>query len=121
MLTIQDVKESDYYYEAIKIAKQLRIAQGNNRLFSPKSPITRQDMAVLTIRALEVNKLIELPNENDKLVRFKDSNSISKYAEQAMNKLVQLELIKGNEGKISPLDALTRAELAVFLHRLYNL
>lgn len=45
-------------------------------------------MPVLTIRALEVNKLIELPNENDKLVRFKDSNSISKYAEEAMNKLV---------------------------------
>lgn len=78
-------------------------------------------MTVLTIRALEVNKLIELPNENDKLVSFKDSNSISKYVEEAMNKLVQLELIKGNEGKISPLDALTSAEQAVFLHRLYNL
>ena len=78
-------------------------------------------MTVLTIRALEVNKLIELPNENDKLVSFKDSNSISKYVEEAMNKLVQLELIKGNEGKISPLDALTSTEQAVFLHRLYNL
>jgi hypothetical protein len=48
-----DVKPGAYYYEAVGIAKKLGIAagSGNNR-FNPLEAISRQDMMVLTARAL---------------------------------------------------------------------
>jgi len=55
----EDINPAAYYYEAIGIARKLGITSGvgNNR-FNPNAPITRQDMMVLTERALRIAKKI---------------------------------------------------------------
>lgn len=117
----EDVKESDYYYKAIKVAKALGMAQGNNNEFNPKEAITREDMMVLTLRALQTQEIAAKEINSNTISTFKDSNKISNYAVQAVNTLVELELIQGDKNMINPTGVLTRAELAMFLYRLYNL
>lgn len=117
-----DVKQGDYYYEALGIARKLGIAAGggNNR-FNPQENISRQDMMVITARALE--KLKELENDGSSTVldKFKDKGDIAGYAVESLAVLVREGLIAGTDDMINPRINTTRAEAAVFLYRIYNM
>lgn len=117
----EDVKEGTYYYEAVGIAKQLGITLGvgNNR-FNPKESISRQDMMVLTARALQKFKNLTVTDTDTVLMKFSDKGNIAKYAADSIAALIKEELIVGNGDKINPLANTTRAEAAVFLYRIYN-
>ena len=112
---------STYYTKYLAAAKHLGITSGtgNNR-FSPDSAITRQDMFTLLYRAL--NSLEELPQASvEKTVSdFSDAGSIAEHARSAMNTLVQGGIIAGSEGKLNPLDNMTRGELAQILFSLLS-
>jgi len=70
----EDVKPGAYYYEAIGVAKKLGIATGSgNNQFKPQESISRQDMMVLTARALEKFKSWETPRRWMDLVTRKTS------------------------------------------------
>jgi len=119
--TFADVHESDYYYKEIAIAEQLKLVQGDGNTFNPNGTITRQDMMIMIARALEaLNKLNAQGNEQS-LEAFDDADRIAEYAKGSIAKLVEAELVQGSYGKLNPLAALTRAEAAVLLYRIYNL
>ena len=113
-----DVSTDMYYYQAIGIAKALGIATGTGaNQFKPNDSISRQDMFVLTYRALKKSQRItDIGVEI--LEQFKDKNQISKYAENALATLTNSKYIEGSEGYIHPKESATRAETAVFLYRL---
>ncbi|MOA21635.1 Endo-1,4-beta-xylanase A precursor [compost metagenome] len=115
-----DVQESDYYYDELVIAKELGIATGfEDNTFKPNSSISRQDMMVLTIRALAAaGKQVESGGSLD---AYSDASSISVYARDDVAALVKSGVINGKNGKIAPNDPLTRAEAAVILYRIWNL
>ena len=55
-----DIDKDAYYYEEIGKAKMLGITYGiGNNKFSPDASITRQDMMVLTERALRIMKNLD--------------------------------------------------------------
>ncbi|MGG1616262.1 leucine-rich repeat protein [Paenibacillus sp. NRS-1781] len=116
-----DVKQGSYYYEAAGIAKKLGIAGGSgDNKFNPSAPISRQDMMVLTDKALQkVNKLAAT-SSTTALESFSDRTDIAGYAASSLAVLVQEGLITGSNGKIAPKAPTTRAEAAVFLYRIYN-
>jgi hypothetical protein len=61
------------YYNAVGIAKALDIAKGRgDNLFAPTETISRQDMAVLTVRALEKYRGFESSAELAVLDPFED-------------------------------------------------
>jgi hypothetical protein len=102
------------------IAKKLGIASGtgNNR-FSPNESITRQDMMVLTERALRMLKKLEVQGTVSDLEKFSDQSLIGDYAIDSVASLIKEGLIVGNIDKVNPLGNTTRAEAAVFLYRVY--
>lgn len=116
-----DVAPGAYYYEAVGIAKELGIAAGggNNR-FNPKENISRQDMMVLTARALEKYKDLKASKDVNVLDKFGDKGDIAGYAAESLATLVKEGLIAGSGDKLNPRAQTTRAEAAVFLYRIYN-
>lgn len=121
----KDVHPEDYYYQAVGIAKRLGIAQGQAEgAFNPKERISRQDMMVLTARAIEAAGFqlnSGAAGTADPLAAFADKGEIAGYARESVAGLVSGKLIAGYDGGIHPLGNATRAETAVLMYRIYML
>ena len=118
-----DVKEPDYYYEPVGIAKRLGIVEEgleNNKL-NPESDITREEMMVMMDKALRVKGLITGKSDRLVLERFKDKAQISVDVIDSVAALVGKGLIKGANDKINLKDTATRAEVATVIYRMYNM
>lgn len=114
-------KGSDTYsketYQAVGVAKKLGIAQGTNGKFNPKSYITRQEAMTLIYRTLdEVNYGLDY-TVSTTTSSFKDYSSVASYAKTAISDLIGHGIVIGNNNKINPTSNITRAEMAVILHR----
>ncbi len=116
-----DIDSDAYYYRETGIAKKLGISNGTgNNKFDPNAGITRQDMIVLTERALRLLKKLEEQGTASDLDEFTDKSLIAAYAVDSIAAVVREGLIVGSSNRILPLDSTTRAEAAVFLYRIYN-
>ncbi|CFX17866.1 Listeria/Bacterioides repeat [Syntrophomonas zehnderi OL-4] len=117
----EDIKPDAYYYQEMGIAKKLGITSGtgNNR-YSPEVGISRQDMMVLTDKALRMLKNQKEQGKASDLERFKDKSLIAGYAINSVATVVKEGLITGSNNLIKPLDNTSRAEAAVFLYKIYN-
>ncbi|WP_179013041.1 DUF4855 domain-containing protein [Paenibacillus sp. 79R4] len=114
-----DVQSQDYYYDAVSIAKQLGIVTGmDGDKFVPQGKITRQDMMVMAARAIQAAKGQEISGSLASLEGFKDTAVVADYAASHIAGMVEQGLIQGDRDRIKPRDQATRAEAAVFLHRL---
>ncbi len=111
-----DVPSNSYYATAIAAARARGIAQGANGRFRPTASISRQDAAVLLYRALQSQGSAPLVQSYD-LGRFTDGGQVAGYAQEAMSAMVDLGVFKGDNGRLKPTGTLTRAEMAVILHR----
>ncbi len=116
-----DVPADSYYHDAILQARALGIATGtgSNR-FSPESPITRQEMAVLTARAVRASKYLTGEPQSGDLGAFRDAAKIAPWAESDLSDMVGRGYLAGSNGSINPEGTATRAETAVFLCRIYE-
>jgi pectate disaccharide-lyase len=116
-----DVKTTDYYYEAVGTAKALGLAQGQgDNKFNPTQEISRQDMMVITARAMKAAKKLASSASAD-LSAFADQSDVADYAVSDISAMVKAGLIEGdNNGRINPLGNTTRAEAAVLMYRMYN-
>ena len=116
-----DVSPNAYYANAVGVAKEYGIINGNaDGTFNPESYISRQDTMVMISRILD-NLNVSTNADTTVLAQFSDTANISSYALEATSKLVNLGIINGNEGKINPKYAITRAEMAVIMDRVYGI
>jgi lactocepin len=116
-----DVKAGDSYYDEIGIAKKLGITEGTgNNYFDPEALISRQDMLVLTERALRNLKRISTEGTFNDLEGFSDREQLAEYAVNGIAALVKEGLIEGSNGKLNLGSESSRAEAAAFLYRIYN-
>ncbi len=117
-----DVPQDSYYYMEIALAKALGIASGTgDGRFLPQSNVSRQDMVVLTYRALLRTGALDEQSPRAALESFKDAKQISDYAQTALAVMVQSGAISGNtDGTLNPQGNATRAEAAVFLYHIYK-
>jgi len=106
-----DVKNDEYWYDAIMTARSLEIATGFENNFQPQQPITRQDMFVLVCRAFGFE------SQNDAL-GYKDADKVAEYAKKSIVALTEKGMIQGSDGFVQPLDNATRAETAVMLYNI---
>ncbi len=105
-----DVDASAWYAPYVSEAVKLGIVTGiSDTAFGTGSSITREQMAVMTVRMLEYTgkKL------NAEEVNFTDFDAISQYALDAVSKLCALDIINGMpDGSFAPGESLTRAQAA---------
>ncbi|GLX66791.1 S-layer homology domain-containing protein [Paenibacillus glycanilyticus] len=117
-----DVHSTDYYYNAVGIARKLGIANGSggNR-FDPRESISRQDMMTLTAQALVVaRKLPAINGTAADMSGYADADQVSNYAALGVATLVKNGIVQGSGSKLSPLATTTRAEVAVMLYNIYK-
>lgn len=119
----KDVPSDSYYAQAIAVAKALGIAQGSDDgRFNPTSPLTREDAMVFLYRTLNRTGRTVAAASTAYLNRFSDGGSTSSYAQDSVAALAQAGIIQGdNYNRLNPKGSLTRAEMAVILHRVLTL
>ncbi|RAU98158.1 S-layer homology domain-containing protein [Paenibacillus sp. YN15] len=104
-------------------AIRLGLAEGyEDGTFRAERPVTREELAVLAARWLKSQgQWASLPVPGQGLP-FRDGEAISSWAEEAIAAAVQAGWLEGYEdGSFRPQQAVTRAELAVFLQRMMKL
>lgn len=112
---------NSYFTGYLAAAKRLGISQGTGKnMFSPGKEITRQEMFTLLYNALKV--IDRLPNRlpsgssGKSLDDFTDANEINSWAKEAFTVLVETGTVVGNNGKLTPNNTATRAEMAQILY-----
>ena len=110
-----------YYTNYLGTAKSLGLVSGvGNNLYSPETPITRQDMLVILYQVLD--KLEKLPAESNvgkPFDEFNDIGEISSYATDVIRYFVKTGVIQGEGNKIMPKTPTTRAQTAQVLFNIY--
>lgn len=98
--------------EAVRTASYHGLVSGySDTLFGPDDPVTREQMAVMIVKATKIE-----PTESGKA--FTDSAQIAAWAEAAVAKATAAGLITGYpDGTFRPKANATRAEAAVILAR----
>lgn len=111
---------SDYakeLYQAVGVAKSLGIATGDGTNYYPNKNISREEAMTLIYRTLDkLNLNLEYTgtmNTGD----FSDYSKVSSYAKEPLKYLIDHGVVVGDSGKINPKSNITRAEMAVILHR----
>lgn len=115
-----DVSPEQWYGSYVASGSALGIANGiSENEFGTGHSITRQDMAVMSFRALKyVYDAFGEFAEND----FSDRESISEYAISAVNYMKKLGVINGYpDGGFKPMQTASRAEAAQIIYRIIEL
>jgi len=117
--TFSDVPYDSYYAKAITEMYALGVVNGvGGGRFQPTANISRQDAAVMVRRALDKAGLTLPDGSNEAaLTGYQDRGQVDNYARDALGSLVRTGIFPVSEDRLSPKAAITRAEMAVLLHR----
>jgi hypothetical protein len=109
----KDVKDGAWYAEAVTTAAANGLVKGyDDGSFRPEKTITREEVAAMLVRALN------LPATKEKLA-FKDSDRVSAWARNSVAVAAAHGLVKGlADGSFRPGAAASRAECAVMVYRM---
>jgi beta-glucosidase len=115
-----DVNDMDYYNNSLRIARGLNIIDGTgNNVFEPQKSISREDMIVLTERALRADKQISVSPKAEKLNQFNDYPEVSDYAVSSLAVLIELKLVSGYNSAIHPKESTNWAQVAALMSNIY--
>ncbi|MBO4897918.1 MAG: S-layer homology domain-containing protein [Clostridia bacterium] len=115
--SFKDVHPKDWYAGVVETVTKYDIARGySDSMFLPTMPITREEMTVMTVRALNLAGIIPSGGAQ---AQFYDSERISAWAIDAVNFASENGLINGTpSGFFKPADSATRAEAAAVIKRM---
>lgn len=110
-----DVKKGDWYYDyVLKGCKNGLINGVSENMFGIGQPITRQDMAVIVMRAIKDQTSFD----ND-LSTFEDESLIADYAKESVSAMKSLKILSGYEDNtFRPFNSCSRAEAAKVIYNL---
>jgi hypothetical protein len=117
-----DVKAGEWYREYISTSSYYGLVRGyDDGTFKPDGNITRQEAMAILARAMGATKLgeeLEI-DVSDILAAFDDNADVSDWAKDSVSKCVKTGVVTGRDnGRIAPLDNITRAETTIMVRRL---
>lgn len=115
--SFSDISESDWSRPYVSKAVMLGIVNGvSEDIFGKGMPITRQDMAVMSMRALNaVNR--DGGGKTD--TSFADDDKIAEYAAESVGKMSAMGVINGyDDNSFRPYNNATRGEAAKIICKL---
>lgn len=111
--SFSDVPKNHKAYGYTEAAFKAGVIAGSNGKFFPDKPITREEMAMVLVKALG-----EKAVKGDK-TDFKDDAKISAWAKEGVAAAVASGILKGDaKGNFNPQSKVTRAEAAAMVARL---
>lgn len=116
-----DVQAGQWYAKEVAAAYEAGLVSGVTAdKFEPNAKITREQMAVLLVRAMEYkNRKISYTGQETS--SLKDQASISTWAQESVNKALAAGLLQGKgNGSFDPSAEATRAETAQVILNLLN-
>ncbi|MGF9696832.1 S-layer homology domain-containing protein [Paenibacillus sp. MABNR03] len=114
-----DVSADAYYAPAVAEATKLGIVQGSGNLFRPKDSISREEAAVILMRASGV--LFDDQQADIVKSSFSDQSQVSSWAKEAVEHVNGLGLMTGKAHlRFDPKSKVTRAEMAKIVYMLIN-
>lgn len=115
-----DVKESDWFFEAVYAGRDAGIINGNNGNFYPNNPITREEMTKMIVGTFE--KLVATPIDTYPYATFfNDFDDISEWAKDYVHIAAFFGLVNGTQATVfSPKANTTRAEAAAVIYRMLD-
>lgn len=116
-----DVSADKWYAEAVGLAKQAGIVNGQTAsTFEPDAKISRQEMAAMLVRASAyTNAISHVASLNG--AAFTDTSAAPQWAQEAINEAYRLGLMQGRtDEKFAPKLSGTRAESAQMILNLLN-
>jgi hypothetical protein len=116
--SFRDVKEGQWYNKYILTAESLGLIKGyEDGQFGIDDPITRQDVAVLTLNFAKAAGMIF--DSGNVTADFKDKEDIETYSLNAVITMKNAGILNGRQDNcIEPNGLTTRAEAAVIIYRL---
>lgn len=99
------------------------IVTGEGGLFHGNDPLTREQMMVMLMRAIDSTigsraSAAESAKLAAELGGYKDNGSVSSWARDSVAAAVGKKLVQGNGQLLKPKDSSTRAEAAVVMYKL---
>lgn len=114
--TFSDVKANDWFAGVVETAAAAGIVQGSNGQFKPNATITREEMTVMIIRALGLEK-----EATGLAPAFADAESVSGWAKGAVALAAQRGYVNGMGNNLfAPKGSSKRAEAITILFRLID-
>lgn len=116
-----DVNKKDSYYNSLGIAKALGITNGvGHNKFNPNKAISREDMLVLTYKALKLANKNLVKGNADNLKQFSDASKVSKNTVESVATIVKNGFYSGDAKKLNLKASVTKTESALMLHKIYT-
>lgn len=113
-----DVPAGSWYESGVAWAGANGIAGGvGGRSFAPDAPITREQLAVMLYNYAKLAGLDVSGTGSSATQGFTDADAVSSWAQSAMAWAVANGIITGDNGRLGPAAAVTRAEVAVIIQR----
>ena len=117
-----DVKPGKYYFKYVSWAKSLGIAAGDeNGNFIPNGAVTREQLALMLMRAADALGMQTAEGDAALLDAFADRESCSGWAVKGISWACANGILAGSNGNIKPRDPATRAEAAQMIYRFAGL
>lgn len=115
-ITFSDVDHGDWYYNDVAKAMSASYTAGyDDNTFRPNNPITRQEAAVMIAR------IVPTYGENGNLGAYSDRSRIADWAYESLEKVNGKGYLGAYaDGKIHPLDQLTRAQTAKIISEIID-
>ncbi|MCM3785708.1 S-layer homology domain-containing protein [Neobacillus mesonae] len=113
--TFLDIPPNSYSYKYVEAAAKSGLINGTgNGTFGYGQTLSRQDMAVLFVRALNYTAGNDVVTGNGATLKFADASSISNYAKDSVAAAVELGLLTGNNnGTFNPKGNASREQVAL--------
>ena len=120
-----DVPVGSWFAAYVGTACAYGIVQGRgDGIFDPQGTITRQEAALMTVRAAKLCGLdttVSVAEQNDTLCDYMDYRQISSWAKEAMAYCYKYELLDTSALNAEPKRDILRCEVAEMLYRMLQL
>ena len=110
----RDVDADSWYADAVGWASENGIVTGSGGLYRPSDAVTRQELVTLLYRYAQY---AGYDVSGGDLSGWRDADSVSAYARDAMGWALRVGIIDGLNGTLSPRSNATRAQVAAIMTR----
>ena len=109
-----DIEANAWYYDSISSGVAIKIINGSEDKMMPKDAITREQTFAILARTF-----VLIQEDANSMNSFDDASSVSAWAKNATNALIEAEVVLGDaKNTLRPKANVTRAEFAAMLDRI---